>query len=111
MLTSTAASFQWTWARSFVGGSGINVMAWSRGHKSDWDFFAAEAGDAAWNYASVLEIYRRIEDWHGVPDPKYRGTGGPVSVQPAPDPNLIRSLPPCWKEHARSGFRPLRIRT
>jgi choline dehydrogenase len=81
------------------GGSSINVMAWSRGHKSDWDFFAAEAGDAAWNYASVLEIYRRIEDWHGVPDPKYRGTGGPVFVQPAPDPNPVA---PAMLEGARS---------
>jgi choline dehydrogenase len=29
------------------GGSSINVMAWSRGHKNDWDFFASEAGDQA----------------------------------------------------------------
>jgi len=29
------------------GGSSINGMCWSRGHKNDWDFFAAEAGDAA----------------------------------------------------------------
>src|ERR1700704_2681422 len=71
------------------GGSSINVMVWARGHKNDWDFFAAEARDAAWRYESVLNIYRRIEDWHGAPDPKYRGTGGPVFVQPAPDPNPI----------------------
>jgi choline dehydrogenase len=71
------------------GGSSINVMAWARGHKNDWDAFAAETGDAAWGYESVLNIYRRIEDWHGAPDPQYRGTGGPVFVQPAPDPNPI----------------------
>jgi choline dehydrogenase len=71
------------------GGSSINVMMWSRGHKNDWDFFASEAGDNAWSYESVLNIYRRIEDWHGAPDPDYRGTGGPVYVQPAPDPNPI----------------------
>src|ERR1700694_2958241 len=65
------------------GGSSINVMIWARGHKNDWDFFAAEAQDAAWSYESVLNIYRRIEDWHGAPDPKNRGTGGPVFVQPA----------------------------
>src|SRR3979411_2212347 len=58
------------------GGSSINMMAWARGHKHDWDFFAAEADDAAWSYESVLNIYRRIEDWHGAPDPKYRGTRG-----------------------------------
>jgi len=67
------------------GGSSINAMIWARGHKSDWDFFASEAGDPAWSYESVLNIYRRIEDWHGAPDPKYRGTGGPVFVQPKPD--------------------------
>jgi choline dehydrogenase len=81
------------------GGSSINVMAWSRGHKNDWDYFASEAGDPAWNYQSVLNIYRRIEDWHGAPDPKYRGTGGPVFVQPAPDPNPIA---PAMLEGARS---------
>jgi choline dehydrogenase len=71
------------------GGSSINVMTYSRGHKNDWDFFASEAQDPAWNYDSILTIYRRIEDWHGAPDPKYRGTGGPVFVQPAPDPSVI----------------------
>lgn len=71
------------------GGSSINVMIWAHGHKNDWDFFAAQAGDPAWNYDSVLELYRAVEDWHGVPDPDYRGTGGPVFVQPAPDPSPI----------------------
>ena len=27
------------------GGSSVNVMAWARGHKNDWDFFASESGD------------------------------------------------------------------
>ena len=80
------------------GGSSINVMAWARGHKHDWDFFAAESGDAAWNYDSALNIYRRIENWHGAPDPSYRGTGGPIFVQPAPDPNPIA---PAMVEAAR----------
>jgi len=71
------------------GGSSINVMAWAWGHKNDWDFFANETGDPAWNYESVLNTYRRIEDWHGAPDPHFRGTEGPVFVQPAPDPNPI----------------------
>ncbi|HEY4046546.1 MAG TPA: GMC family oxidoreductase N-terminal domain-containing protein [Acidobacteriaceae bacterium] len=80
------------------GGSSINVMVWARGHKSDWDFFASEAGDPAWNYESVLQIYRRIEDWHGAPDSKYRGTGGPVSIEPAPN----NQLAPATIEGARS---------
>jgi choline dehydrogenase len=81
------------------GGSSINVMAWARGHKADWDFFASESGDAAWNYESVLNIYRRIEDWQGAPDPARRGTGGLVFVQSAPDPSPIA---PAMVDAARS---------
>src|SRR6266404_6719894 len=81
------------------GGSSINWMAWARGHKNDWDYFASEAGDPAWNYESVLNSYLRIEDWHGAPDPKYRGTGGPVFVDPAPNPNPIA---PAMLDGARS---------
>ena len=75
------------------GGSSINAMIWARGHKSDWDFFASETEDPAWGYESILDIYRRIEDWHGAPDPRYRGTGGPVFVQPLHDPTpAVRAL-------------------
>lgn len=74
--------------KALGGGSSINVMVWARGHKSDWDYFAAESGDPAWGYDSVLGYYRRIEDWRGIPDPLRRGTGGPVYVAPpeAPQP-------------------------
>jgi len=71
------------------GGSSINVMVWARGHRSDWDFFASESGDPAWGYENVLDIYRRIENWQGASDPQFRGTGGPVWVQPAADPSPI----------------------
>ena len=71
------------------GGSSINVMAWSRGHQSDWDFYAAAADDAGWSYKAVVDIYRRIEDWAGAPDHRYRGSGGPVGIQPAPSPHRL----------------------
>jgi len=68
------------------GSSSMNVSTWSRGHRADWDAYAAETGDAAWGYEAVLDAYRRrIEDWKGSPDPDYRGSGGPMHVQPAPD--------------------------
>jgi choline dehydrogenase len=85
------------------GGSSINLMHWARGHKSDWDYFASEAGDESWSYESVLNIYRRIEDWHGAPDADYRGVGGPVCVQPAPDPC---PLAPAVVEAARAAGLP-----
>lgn len=76
------------------GGSAINVMVWARGHRSDWDHFAAESGDTAWGYESVLGYYRRIEHWQGSPDLRRRGSGGPVYVaQPAmPQPLALATL-------------------
>jgi choline dehydrogenase len=71
------------------GGSSVNVMVWARGHRSDWDHFAAESGDPEWGYASMLDLYRRIENWQGTPDPHYRGATGPVWVQPANDPSPL----------------------
>jgi choline dehydrogenase len=73
------------------GGSSINAMAWSRGHASDWNLFAEEAADKAWNYESVLNIYRRIENYRGAPDPGFRGTMGDMMVQPAQHPHPIAS--------------------
>jgi choline dehydrogenase len=84
-------SIQLALGKVLGGGSSINVMAWARGHQADWDHFAAESGDDAWGHQSVLDIYRRIEDWGGVDDSRYRGIGGPVYVRPAADPNPIAS--------------------
>jgi choline dehydrogenase len=63
------------------GGSSINALAWARGHKSDWNYFAEQAGDPTWNWKSVMNLYRELEDWHGAPDPDYRGTGGLLYVK------------------------------
>ena len=71
------------------GGSSINVMLWARGHKSDWDYWAAQAGDPAWSYDSVLAIYRGIENWQGAPDPARRGQNGLLYITPPIDPNPI----------------------
>jgi len=81
------------------GSSSINAMIWSRGHKNDWEYFAAEADDPGWSYDSVLSLYRRLEDWQGTPDPRRRGKGGLVHVEPARDPNPIA---PAMLEAARS---------
>lgn len=92
-------SIHFSMGKVLGGGSSINVMVWARGHKQDWDAFASAAGDPAWSYESVLDLYRGIEDWHGAPDPDYRGVAGPMFVEPAPDPN---PLAPATVEAARS---------
>ncbi|MCH6483964.1 GMC family oxidoreductase N-terminal domain-containing protein [Pseudoxanthomonas sp. LH2527] len=71
------------------GSSSINVMVWARGHQADWDHVAEEAGDDAWGYRAVLDIYRRIEDWRGLPDAARRGKGGPVHVETPPHPQPV----------------------
>ncbi|HVJ54956.1 MAG TPA: GMC family oxidoreductase N-terminal domain-containing protein [Aliidongia sp.] len=92
-------SLVWAMGKVLGGSSSINVMVWARGHKNDWDYFAAETGDEGWSYERVLGIYRRIEDWQGAPDPIRRGTGGPVFVHPAPAQIPIM---PAMLEGARS---------
>ncbi|WP_027136293.1 GMC family oxidoreductase [Geminicoccus roseus] len=82
-------SLSMSMGKGLGGGSSVNVMVWARGHRSDWDFFASAAGDPAWSYEAVLELYREIENWQGAPDPRFRGTSGPVWVQPAADPSPI----------------------
>jgi choline dehydrogenase len=74
------------------GGSSINAMHWVRGHKADWDFFAAEADDEAWSHDAVLNIYRRIEDWGGEPDTAHRSAGGLLYVEPTTPTPLSRAV-------------------
>jgi choline dehydrogenase len=71
------------------GSSSINAMVWARGHKADWDYFAKEAGDAAWGYDSILGYYRRIENWQGTADELRRGSDGPVYVAQPSSPQPV----------------------
>jgi choline dehydrogenase len=63
------------------GGSSINVSTWSRGHKADWDYFAAAAEETAWSYDSVRDLYGSVEAWGGEPD-QLRGRHGTMHIHP-----------------------------
>lgn len=71
------------------GGSSINATIWVRPFKADLEHWAAEAGDKAWGYEHALSIYRRMENWQGKPDARYRGQGGPVWCQHAANPHPL----------------------
>lgn len=71
------------------GGSSINATIWARPFKADLEHWAEASGDRAWGYESGLEIYRRMENWQGAPDARYRGKNGPVWCQPAKDPHPV----------------------
>jgi len=84
------------------GGSSINAMYWSRGHQADWDRLSNDTGDSDWSYASVLALYKKIENWRGVSDPVYRGENGLVHIAPAvPKSPIIHA---CLNAYAEIGL-------
>ena len=64
--------------RVLGGSSSINAMAYVRGHRADYDRWAA-SGLTGWSYADVLPYFRKQEDWDGGAD-RYRGSGGPLTT-------------------------------
>jgi len=65
-----------------LGGSGsINAMVWARGHRADYDGWA-EAGNAGWDFNSVLPLFKKSEDWEDGGS-AFRGAGGPIRVERA----------------------------
>lgn len=62
----------------FGGCSSINAMIYIRGHRADYDGWAA-AGAEGWSYAEVLPYFRRAEDNERGAD-EFHGTGGPLTV-------------------------------
>jgi len=61
------------------GSSSINVMAYTRGHRGDYDRWA-QKGARGWSYADVLPYFKRCERWEGGENP-WRGTAGPVGTE------------------------------
>jgi choline dehydrogenase-like flavoprotein len=64
--------------RCLGGSSTINAMMWVRGHPSDYDGWAAN-GCEGWDYAGVLPLFRRCEQFEDGGD-TYRGGAGPQRV-------------------------------
>ena len=60
------------------GSSSINAMAYVRGHRGDYDRWAA-SGLATWSYAHLLPYFRRQERWAGGAN-EYRGGDGPLAT-------------------------------
>jgi choline dehydrogenase len=73
------------WSRGKVlgGSSAINAMAHIRGHKANYDGWAAR-GASRWSYEDVLPYFKRCETAPGR-ECAYRGTDGPLIVAPPAD--------------------------
>ena len=63
-----------------LGGSGaINGHVYTRGHRSDFDSWAAR-GNPGWSYDDVLPYFKRSETYTGDGDDVYRGRSGPFTI-------------------------------
>ena len=83
--------------RGLGGSSAINAMLYIRGHRSDYDNWAA-LGATGWSYDDVLPYFRRAENnERGADD--FHGVGGPLNVtdQRYPNPGSLD-----WVEAAAS---------
>lgn len=64
--------------RGLGGSSAINAMVYIRGHRFDYDNWAA-MGCTGWSYDDVLPIFKRAENNERGANP-FHGTGGPLNV-------------------------------
>jgi 4-pyridoxate dehydrogenase len=63
-----------------LGGShSINVMAFTRGNRADYDRWARE-GAEGWSYSDVLPYFKRCETWQNG-ESAWRGGSGPIHVE------------------------------
>jgi choline dehydrogenase-like flavoprotein len=67
------------------GSSSVNAMIYIRGHRSDYDAWAAE-GNPGWSFDEVLPYFKRSEHNERGADALH-GTGGPLNVMDLRSPN------------------------
>jgi len=67
------------------GSSSVNAMIYIRGHRADYDHWAAE-GNKGWSYDDVLPYFRRAEHNERLSD-EYHGNAGPLNVMDLRSPN------------------------
>ena len=68
----------WPRGKTLGGSSAINAMVYVRGHRSDYDAWAA-LGNAGWSYDDVLPYFLRAEHNERLAG-DYHGCGGPLNV-------------------------------
>ena len=64
--------------KALGGSSAINAMVYIRGHRSDYDDWAA-LGNHGWAYDDVLPYFKKSENNESIRD-SYHGVGGPLNV-------------------------------
>jgi len=83
------------------GSSSVNAMVYIRGHRADYDHWAAE-GNEGWAYDDVLPYFRRAEHNERLHD-EYHGTDGPLNVMDLRSPNKM--MQPFIDAAREAGYR------
>jgi choline dehydrogenase len=68
----------WPRGRVLGGSSAINAMCYSRGHRFDYQQWAAN-GAPGWGWDEVLPYFKKSEDYEGGAS-EFHGEGGPLAV-------------------------------
>jgi choline dehydrogenase-like flavoprotein len=84
------------------GSSSINAMIYTRGHRADYDHWAAQ-GNPGWAYDDVLPYFKRAEHNERGAD-AFHGSGGPLHVMDLAHPN--RFGPVFVQAALQAGFEP-----
>ncbi|MBL8330595.1 MAG: choline dehydrogenase [Rubrivivax sp.] len=71
--------------RTLGGSSSINAMIYARGHRSDYEHWAAQ-GNPGWGWDEVLPWFKRAEHNERGAD-AFHGSGGPLNVMDLRSPN------------------------
>ena len=81
-----------------IGGSNsINAMGYIRGHRGDYDRWAAR-GLPGWSYDEILPYFKRAETWEDG-ETTYRGGNGPIYVRRTKD------IDPLYQAYIEAGMR------
>ena len=78
---ATGRRLYWPRGKVLGGSSAINALLYVRGHRADYDAWAA-AGNVGWAYEDLLPYFKKSEN-RVPPDPQWHGSGGPLSVVPS----------------------------
>lgn len=86
--------------RGLGGSSAINAMVFARGHRTSYDSWG-DHGAKGWTFDDLLPYFQRTET--AVSGAPGRGTGGPLTVGPAAEPNA--ALLACLEGAVETGQR------
>jgi choline dehydrogenase len=75
--------------KTMGGSSSINAMLYVRGHRHDYDHWAAQ-GNQGWSYEDVLPYFIKSEHNHSLND-DYHGQHGPLSVTEVTCPSVLNA--------------------